>query len=466
MWKKISNFFKSKRLALFLILALILIAFTGSIIPQRHTYTPVHFESLMEYNQWLVASDNIGLTNIFSSWMFFATVILLLFNSAFCTYGMLRLAIRRFSADPVFKDKDSILASKNQTQILAGKRSEESLTQVESVLRSKRYRTSRNKNRIYAERGRLGVFGVAFFHLCIILVLVAVLYGGAGRMEGKMQIVEGQMLLEQEDNYEYLHKPPVFKMSHQNFGIYFEKFDPNYIKSDGTPMGAASKLLIVENENVMTSGFVYSNHQITYNGIKFYQADYGFAPLLLLKNNADDILSGSYMPSFFDGNGGYVSQFTPEGTGWYATSTLYPSDIPQSSEFGADVPHNPKIQLTIFEGEEEIYSGTLGLNESVAIGNVSIGFYDLKYASVISLVRDKGTTILFAGFWLSVASLFAMYFIIPRRIWVEVSRNGNGTSVYICGNTDRFTSSFEDSFSKIIEEIATEIGEVVNNESS
>lgn len=462
MWKKISIFFKSKRLALFLILALILIALTGSIIPQRHTYTPVHFESLMQHNPWLVASDNIGLTSIFSSWMFFATVILLLFNSVFCTYDMLRLAIRRSGADPVFKDKDSILTSKNQAQIPVGKSSEESLAQVESVLRSKRYRTSRNKNRIYAEKGRLGMFGIALFHLCIILILTAVLYGGAGRMEGKMQIVEGQMLLDQEENYKYLHKPPLFERPHQNFGIYFDKFEPDYIKSDGTPMGPASRLLIIENETVMTSGFVYLNHQITYNGIKFYQADYGFAPLLLLKNNAGEVLTGSYMPSFYDGNGGYVSQFTPTDTEWYTTTTLYPSDIPQSSEFGANVPHNPKIQLTISKDEEELYNGTINLNESVTIGNMSLGFYDLKYASIISLVRDKGTPILFAGFWLSVASLFAMYFIIPRRIWVEISRNGNGTFVYIGGKTDRFRSSFEDEFLKIVEDI----GEVVKNESS
>ncbi|MCL7412743.1 MAG: cytochrome c biogenesis protein ResB [ANME-2 cluster archaeon] len=461
MWKNISIFFKSKQLALFLIILLILIAFIGSIVPQRHTYTPVHFESLMEYNPWLVASDNIGLTNIFSSWMFFVTVIILLFNSAFCTYGMLRLAIRRFGADPVFKGKDPILASQNRAQISTSKRSEESLSQVESTLRSKRYRTSRNKNRIYSEKNRLGVFGVAFFHLCIILVFVAVLYGGAGRMEGKMQIVEGQMLLAQEENYGYLHKPPLFKIPPQDFGIYFEKFNPNYIKSDGTLMGAASKLLIVENETVTTSGFVYSNRQISYNGIKFYQADYGFAPLLLLKNSAGDVLSGSYMPSFYDGDGGYVSQFTPTDTKWYSTATLYPSDVPQSSEFGADVPHNPKIQLTVFEGENELYNGTLVLNESVSIGNVSLGFYDLKYASVISLVSDKGTPILFAGFWLSVASLFTMYFMIPRRIWVEVLRNGNGTFVYIGGKTDRFRSSFEDEFLKIVEEI----GEVVKDES-
>ena len=102
----------------------------------------------------------------------------------------------------------------------------------------------------------------------------------------------------------------------------------------------------------------------------------------------------------------------------------------------------------------------------VAIGNLSIGFYDLKYASIISLVRDRGTPILFAGFWLSVASLFAMYFIIPRRIWVEVLTDRSGTFVYICGNTDRFTSYFEDGFLKIVEEIGENIDEVVNNKSN
>ena len=59
-----------------------------------------------------------------------------------------------------------------------------------------------------------------------------------------------------------------------------------------------------------------------------------------------------------------------------------------------------------------------------------------------------------------------MYFIIPRRIWVEGSKDVSGTFVYICGNTDKFTSFFEDSFSEIVEEIGENIGEVVNNKSN
>ena len=102
-----------------------------------------------------------------------------------------------------------------------------------------------------------------------------------------------------------------------------------------------------------------------------------------------------------------------------------------------------------------IFDGTLGLNEFVDMGDVSVGFYDLKYWSRFYLVKDQGTYVVFAGLFFGVMGLAAAFFMVPKHVFVEVDKDSETgkTAVLIGGSADRFKSSFADEYSALIEKI-------------
>ena len=47
--------------------------------------------------------------------------------------------------------------------------------------------------------------------------------------------------------------------------------------------------------------------------------------------------------------------------------------------------------------ESEIYNGTMKLNDTIKINDKYLGFYDIKYWSNFYIVKDYGTTFVYAG---------------------------------------------------------------------
>ena len=105
---EIPRFFRSRKLAIYLILMVILLSFIGTIIPQEHIYTPVIMEGMIAKSVFLGYMDEIGFTAIFTSWLFFGVIFLLYLNTTFCTYDMFRNSIRKMKRGSNFKEKKEI----------------------------------------------------------------------------------------------------------------------------------------------------------------------------------------------------------------------------------------------------------------------------------------------------------------------------------------------------------------------
>ncbi len=94
--KKIGTFFQSRKLAIVLITLIILLSIIGTHIPQESQLKPD------VYNTWKTNHpieaqiyETLGLTYLFSSAIFYGTVLLLFINTIFCTKNMLGNAFRR-----------------------------------------------------------------------------------------------------------------------------------------------------------------------------------------------------------------------------------------------------------------------------------------------------------------------------------------------------------------------------------
>ncbi|MCL7413233.1 MAG: cytochrome c biogenesis protein ResB [ANME-2 cluster archaeon] len=458
--KKVPRFFRSRKLTIYLISMVVVFSFIGTIIPQQHIFTHTHMEEMKNQSVFLDYMDTIGFTAIYTSWLFFGVMLLLYLNTIFCTYDMFRNSIRKLKHGSKFRKKDGISGLANNALVVLDRTSGQPRNEILSTLEKRRYRVEQKDHSFVATKNRFGVFGTPLFHLCILLVLGAILYGGVGRMEGRLQLVEGQTLYEQHQDYFYVAEGPLFDEKHRDFGFILERFHPRYEDEEGVYRGATSEILIIENDKVVKKDVVHSNHLIDYKDVTLFQNEYGFAPLFLLKNESGAVISGSYVYAEDDGGGRYLTVFPVADTGLTAQITLYPNTSRKILESGYDMPLNPQVYLELFEGDEQVFNGVLRLNQLVKLGNypgmgeITLGFYDLKYWSIISVVSDHGIPFIFGGIYLAIFSMIVMFFFSPKHLWAVFEEDRDGRPVlYIGGKSDRYRSSFEFEFKNLVEGI-------------
>ena len=459
--KQIITFFKSRKLAIILIVLIILLSILGTHIPQKSQLKPEFFNSWeKDHPTEAQIYDFLGFTHIFSSFIFVSIAALLFINTLFCTKGMFTNALRRFGADPQFQEKPFIISLERNTVIKTGKNEEDIIPLVKSVFLSHGYRVSNNRNLIFAQKYRIGVLGTTLFHVSVLFLILAAVYGSTGRMEGDMRLIEGQKLSEDHGNYMFINEGPFFYENHQKFNISLEKFYADYTDEIGTPRGPTGKLAIIENGQIMKTDIVFSNRQMNYNGYTFLGNVYGLAPLLIIRNPDGSVYSGSYITATDqDESKRYVSYFDMGNTGLEAGLMVYMTAPLTSKITESEVSQEPILFLKIFEKGTEIYNGTMRLNDTVQIDDKTLGFYDIKYWSNFYVVKDDSVTLILLGSVLMTLSLFSSYFIVPKRIWVELLDNEkNGMrEIHIGGKSDKFRSLYEDEFSGIIHDIEKEV---------
>lgn len=449
----INDFFTSRKLAVVLITLIILLSIIGTHIPQKTQLKPD------VYNTWKANHPGeaqiyeiLGLTNLFSSVIFLGIALLLFLNTLFCTKNMLITALKKMEVR--FHKKEYINRLDNSEVIRTSKEPDIAISLITSELRTLGYRISHERNCIYAEKNRFGTLGTPIFHLCILFIIISALYGSAGRMEGDIRLTVGQTLSEDHMNYMYINEGPLFFENHQKFDITLQEFYPDYYDGSNTARGAAGKLVITEDGEEKKSDIVYSNNMMTYGGYTFLGNVYGLAPLLILRSSNGNVISGSYITaSDNDESRRYVATFDIGDTGLegglmvYMTANLTSGEIEQGN-----AEQTPVMFLKIFDNGTEIFDGKLGINDAVKLNDKYLVFSDIKYWSNFYVVKDNGVVFVYTGFALITLSLFVMFFIVPKRLWVEIAydENTNTTEVHIGGRADRFRSLYEEEYRSLI----------------
>lgn len=118
-WKKIAVFFRSRKLAMVLILLIIVFSIIGTHIPQKS-----QLKSDV-YNVWKTNHPTeayyfeiLGLTGLFSSPIFIGLAALLFINTLFCTRIMFKTAYRRLRY-PQIQQKSYIVGLENNMELTA-----------------------------------------------------------------------------------------------------------------------------------------------------------------------------------------------------------------------------------------------------------------------------------------------------------------------------------------------------------
>lgn len=507
---------RSMRTAIWLLLAVAAASIAGSLLPQKNNSPSRVSEFIADNPVWGTLFDRLMLFEVFTSWWFLGLVGVLLFVLFLCLVPRTRAVLRSLGSLKVAPREGTLpsppYARRIESPLVPG----DALEAVRAALRKKRWRVSpgNGRNQFVAEKGWWRDVGSLAFHWALFLVFVAGAVSIATKFEGFVAVVEGRRWYEGGqvtfDDYSEGRLASAVN-PHRNFYLTLEDFEVVY-RPDGTPENFTSTVVLEdERSGVRRRDVIRVNKPLNYEGVKIYQASYGWAADVRVAEGERVVYEGPVL--FFPEDrtsgaappGGVVGAVKlPSASGAQAgiELRLFPDfrlvpyratnpDAPEASEPGAldiitvgDDPNRPLVLVTEYRGDlgldrpQNVYRLDKRLltevdqrfatfpghsddkvRDFVALSSgLRIELVELKRYSVFQVRSDIwGSTIAALAGAAVFVSLFPALYSWRRRLWVEVS-SGGGSIVEVRGNAFQRKELFENEFEAVVESMGRALG--------
>lgn len=318
-----------------------------------------------------------------------------------------------------------------------------------------------------------GETGSWLFHASFLLLLVAVVGGKATGFQGIAVVPQGDSFVEARSGFDTLQEGLLFNGKYDGFMARLNSFKATYA-TNGEAKDYVSNLTIVDRgHNVMTKD-VRVNDFLAYDGVDFYQQDYGWAPHIVVQNPDGHTVFDGYINAFGENKSvqtgilkvpdfGYLLPSGQQPLQLGARLAVFPdaqanaavqqdgslavSQI-QYSPGGVEA-RNPVLQLQLFAGDLKLNqrqaqsvneldtsamqpyftdarsvplvlgkSLTLDLPSSNAssVAHFTVSFPDLKQYSLFMVKKDQGVPLIYAAFFCIMVGLCVKLYLKP---WLE-----------------------------------------------
>ncbi|MHB8572113.1 MAG: cytochrome c biogenesis protein ResB [Candidatus Dormibacteria bacterium] len=379
------RWFTSMRTAIHLLLLVALAAAAGSFIPQRLGAggAAQEYQDFLDHHHVLgPLMQRIGLFDVFSTWWFALLVLLLLASLGACLVG---------------RWHDWSRAALAQARGRGG-----------------------------AARRLFGNLGGHLFHSGIFLVVVGATLGSWTGMDGQVNVVEGQSWVDTHAAYDQVNEGPLF-LGHLGFALHVDSFAVKYDPS-GIPASFDTRVSVVDGGRTVQTADIMPNQKLTYRGVKFYQARYGWAPTVRVTAPDGTTVADAPVLAFGDPS---------ESTGIFKIPSAGPAGqlggevvvVPDPVLNGTAVdprgplPTTPVAQVRLYQGDlglvgaqnvyvldrthlHPVWQGFVPLGSTVdaALG-YRIGFTHLTYYTGLHVSRDDGVPVVYTAFGIMLAGL-------------------------------------------------------------
>jgi len=370
---------RKMRTAIILLAILALLAVVGTLLPQL----PQNPQGVMGYvlrhpvtAPWFA---RLGLFDIFSSWPFVITAVLMYTSIGASMFIRLPAAWRR-AMDPALRNRG-----------------------------------------LWAEVASI-VFHASFF-----ILLVGVIYGKAAGFVGNAAVVEGDTFVEARANYDNLSEGTLAN-DHAGFQVKVDSFSASYWPT-GAPKDFTSHVRIYDAGRLIEAKSIQVNHYVDYRGVKIYQAGYGWAPTLKIETPDGRVVEDG--PTIFVGdpqfaNGVFKAPSAGPGNQQLGATAIFMPDPQISNQaIGPGTPQrrNPILLVRLYRGDlhltqpQNVFSldtsnmdlrwrGALRVGDSVVTPDgYRLSFTGLKQYTDLTLNKDPGIPIVLAAFIIGLSAL-------------------------------------------------------------
>ena len=443
------RFLTSMRVAMILMLAIAALAIPGTLlrqIPVAALATAQDHADWLDsvrpyYGAWTNPLDTLGLFNVFNSLLFEILVGALTIGLIACSIhripGVVRTVTRpRVDVGPAFFEH-----APQHEAIVAHQSLADTRAAVEAVLRGRRYRTlvtDDGVGHVYADQYRWLSFSGLAAHLAIVAILLGAIIGGRfGYRDPDFTIAEG--------GTRAVTTEPGVTMTLVDFT---DSYDP----VSGAPIDYASQVILYKDNAEIARQTIRVNDPLHYDGLTFYQASYGNAAAMTIKDAAGNQLASGGVPYEY----AVTSLERPLGI-LTIPNTSYVLWVLGTTGNTGDTVHPGQVQLQVYQsgGTTPVADQIVDQGKPASIAGMTITFDRDSQYTRLNVARDPGVPLVWSGALLLFAG-FAIRFMFPhKRVWARITGRPNGGAVVGLATLSQKNVAQGTEFEHIVNDIRT-----------
>jgi cytochrome c biogenesis protein len=472
------------RTALVLLVVLAAASILGSLFPQEGLSPQRVDQYFADHPALAPVLERLGLFDVFGSAWYMAIYLALLGALVACLVPRSRALYRVLRSRPPgggdlsrYRTRASFDTPASPDQATAAAR---------QALRRSRYRLADHEGEIAGEKGFLREAASMLFHVSLLVLLVGLAYGKGYGYRGQAAIVEGETWANARVGYDSFSPGRFFGPERlAPFQLRLDDFT-NSFHPDNTPREFASRLTALDLEGrELQSQRVAPNRPMTVDGVRIFQSDYGYVPVVRVQDSdgkdlvaAQEVLTLRDPASEWSTGAVKVTRANPQ-VGLELTmftGLVTAPHCPGGAPFCND-PRlvRPVLVVLAYQGDlqadraQSVFTLdrsrlellgdrplllTPGQSRKLANGMV-VSFTDLKQYSVFTLARDPGVPVVAVAAALLLLGLVPSLYVTRRRVWVQAAPDGvGGTRVELAGLALQGKAAFEGELARLAEQVA------------
>jgi cytochrome c biogenesis protein len=493
-WRQLT----SMRTALILLFLLAIASIPGSVLPQRGT-------NPLRVNQWLAANpgvgptlDRLGFFDVYASPWFSAVYLLLFISLIGCVLPRTATHARAVLAQPPPAPR-RLLRLPAATELETSADGEAVLADAERYLRSRHWRVRRGESPavdggdgstwVAAEKGYLRETGNLAFHLSLIVVIVAVAYGGLFGWKGNVIVKEGSGFSNTLTQYDawgggrFVDPSALapFSFTLDRFTVDFERA----AAQRGAPrLFEAAVTYRPTPQSDGTPATIEVNEPLAAGSAKVFLVGHGYAPHFVITDAAGDVVFDDAVV-FLPQDGNFTSTGVvkvPDATPALGLNGVFlPTTAVDDVRGGFSTfpgPDDPSVFLAAFTGDLGLDDGvpqsvyqldTAGMQkiglESLRPGQTwtlpggagTVAFTGFQRWASFQIAYDPGKELALGGAVIAIAGLMLSLFVRRRRLWVKVQKlPGKGTLIHVAGLARTEGSDLADDVDGVVAHLAAQ----------
>jgi cytochrome c biogenesis protein len=503
--------YRSMRTALVLLVVLAAASILGSLFPQEGISPQRVDQYFGDHPALAPVLDRLGLFDVFGSAWYMAIYLALLGALVACLVPRTRALVRVLRSRP--PRGGDLARYRTRAAFDTPASPDQAMATARRVLRRSRYRLAEHsegsgepqggaqvdregsgepqggaqvgRGELAGEKGYLREAASMLFHVALLVLLVGLAYGKAYGYRGQAAIVEGETWANARVGYDSFSPGRFFGPERlAPFQLRLDDFT-NSFYANNTPRAFVSRLTALDLDGrELRSQRVAPNRPMTVDGVRVFQSDYGYVPVVRVQDrNGKELLAPQEVLTLRDpasevSNGAVkVTRSTPQvGLQMVLFTGLRTGpDCPPGMDFCNDPRlSRPVLVVLAYQGDlqadraQSVFSldhsrlrplGDRplllppGRSGRLANGMV-VSFTGLKQYSVLTLARDPGVPVVAVGAALLLCGLIPSLYVSRRRVWVRAVPAGPGTTrVELAGLALQGKPAFEGELARLAAQV-------------
>jgi cytochrome c biogenesis protein len=475
--------YRSMRTALVLLVVLAAASILGSLFPQDGVSPQRVDQYFVDHPALAPVLERLGLFDVFGSAWYMAIYLALLGALVACLVPRSRALVRVLRSRP--PRGGDLARYRTRAAFDTPASPDQAMAAARRALGRGRWRLADHDGELAAEKGYLREASSMLFHVALLVLLVGLAYGKAYGYRGQAAIVEGETWANARVGYDSFSPGRFFGPERlAPFQLRLDDFT-NSFYANNTPRSFVSHLTALDLDGrPLQSQRVAPNRPMTVDGVRVFQSDYGYVPVVRVQDrDGRELLAPQEVLTLRD-------PATEWSTGAVKVTRARPQvgleltmftglrtapDCPGGAPFCND-PRLVRPVLVVLAWQGDLQADRaqsvftldrtrlrplgdrpvlLGPGQSAKLANgMVVSFTDLKQYSVFTLARDPGVPVVAVGAALLLCGLVPSLYVTRRRVWVRAAPAGPGTTrVELAGLALQGKAAFEGELARLARNI-------------